>query len=209
MKKELKWFKFDPAKWMMGRIMREPDEVQSVFLRLCCQYWFNQCKYSYDDAKYETKDIIDILIDAKIVNKKGNYIHIAFLDEQKTDAQGVSGVRRDAANERWRKQKDKDAMQNDANAYNIEEDKIREDKEKIKSRVFKPPTLEEVISYCQERENKVDAERFINFYESKGWMIGKNKIKNWKAAVRNWEKSDKDLIQPSKYYNPNSSKFPE
>jgi len=53
---------------------------------------------------------------------------------------------------------------------------------------FAPPTLEEVKAYCQERGNKVDAERFIDFYESKGWMIGKNKMKSWKAAVRTWER---------------------
>ena len=56
---------------------------------------------------------------------------------------------------------------------------------------FAPPTLEEVKSYCSERKNNVDAETFINFYESKGWMIGKNKMKDWKAAVRTWEKKDK------------------
>ena len=53
--------------------------------------------------------------------------------------------------------------------------------------VFKPPTIEEVKAYCQERNNKVNAESFIDFYESKGWMVGKNKMKDWKACVRTWE----------------------
>lgn len=53
---------------------------------------------------------------------------------------------------------------------------------------FAPPTLEEVKAYCAERGNKVDAGRFIDFYESKGWMVGKNKMKDWKAAVRTWER---------------------
>lgn len=60
-----------------------------------------------------------------------------------------------------------------------------------KSTRFTPPTLEEVQAYCIERGNNVDAERFIDFYSSKGWMVGKNKMKDWKAAVRNWEKRDK------------------
>jgi predicted phage replisome organizer len=55
-------------------------------------------------------------------------------------------------------------------------------------RKFIPPTLEEVQAYCKERNNNVDAERWYNFYTSKGWMIGKNKMKDWKAAVRTWEK---------------------
>ena len=54
---------------------------------------------------------------------------------------------------------------------------------------FTPPTIEEVKAYCTERQNTVDPVSFINFYESKGWMIGKNKMKDWKAAVRTWERS--------------------
>ena len=53
---------------------------------------------------------------------------------------------------------------------------------------FAPPTLEEVKEYCRERGNKVDPEKFIDFYTMKGWMVGKNKMKDWKAAVRTWEK---------------------
>lgn len=53
--------------------------------------------------------------------------------------------------------------------------------------VFIPPTLEEVKEYCFERKNKVDPERFINFYQSKGWFIGKNKMIDWKSCVRKWE----------------------
>jgi hypothetical protein len=56
-----------------------------------------------------------------------------------------------------------------------------------KTKRFIPPTIDEIKFYCQERKNNVDAERFFNFYEMKGWMIGKNKMKDWKAAVRTWE----------------------
>ena len=53
---------------------------------------------------------------------------------------------------------------------------------------FAPPTVDEVALYCQERGNQVDPDAFVNFYTSKGWMVGKNKMKDWKAAVRTWEK---------------------
>ena len=56
---------------------------------------------------------------------------------------------------------------------------------------FTPPTIEEVTAYCQERKNNVSPEAFINHYTSKGWMIGKNKMKDWKAAVRTWENRQK------------------
>lgn len=56
---------------------------------------------------------------------------------------------------------------------------------------FKPPTVEEVRAYCTERNNTVNAETFVSFYESKGWYVGKNKMKDWKAAVRTWEKNNR------------------
>ena len=51
-----------------------------------------------------------------------------------------------------------------------------------------PPTIEEVRAYCLKRENRVNPEQFIDYYESKGWFIGKSKMKDWKAAVRTWER---------------------
>ena len=60
------------------------------------------------------------------------------------------------------------------------------------ARVFQKPTLEEVKAYCRDRGNDIDAEAFLDFYESKGWMIGKNHMKDWKAAVRTWEKGRKE-----------------
>ena len=61
----------------------------------------------------------------------------------------------------------------------------------ITNKYFKKPKIEEVDLYCKERNNNVDAIAFINFYESKGWMVGKNKMKDWKAAVRTWEQKNK------------------
>lgn len=55
---------------------------------------------------------------------------------------------------------------------------------------FTPPSVEEVRVYCAERKNSVDPERFVDFYASKGWLVGKSKMKNWRAAVRSWERSD-------------------
>lgn len=54
---------------------------------------------------------------------------------------------------------------------------------------FKKPEVSDIKEYCLERKNNVDAETFFDFYESKGWLIGKNKMKSWKACVRTWEKS--------------------
>jgi hypothetical protein len=60
-----------------------------------------------------------------------------------------------------------------------------------KKAFFKKPTLDEVKNYCILRKNNIEAESFIDFYESKDWLIGKNKMKNWKACVRTWESREK------------------
>lgn len=59
------------------------------------------------------------------------------------------------------------------------------------SKRFKKPTVQEVAEYCTERGNKVNAQNFVDFYESKGWKVGGSPMKDWKAAIRTWEQRDK------------------
>lgn len=55
---------------------------------------------------------------------------------------------------------------------------------------FKKPTIEEIQAYCDKRNNGIDAERFYDYYESKGWKVGKTPMKDWKASVRTWERNN-------------------
>jgi len=72
---------------------------------------------------------------------------------------------------------------------------------KDKRKTFVKPTVEEVKAYCKERNNKVDPYQFVDFYESKGWKVGNQPMKDWKAAVRTWEKRDTDKAAgPKKFY---------
>ena len=109
------------------------------------------------------------------------------------------------------KEKDRDSPQDSIYIYNnkgvTENDKEREiqkrekagengdagkpEKAVRKSKPFVKPTVEEVLAYCRERKSTVSAQAFVDFYESKGWMVGKNHMKDWKAAVRTWEQKDK------------------
>lgn len=66
--------------------------------------------------------------------------------------------------------------------------------------MFDPPSLEEVKTYCLERKRGVDPERWWNFYQAKGWMVGKNKMKDWKAAVRTWEEPIKQNTEVKNKY---------
>jgi hypothetical protein len=72
--------------------------------------------------------------------------------------------------------------------------KNEENVKKIDVKRFSPPTLAELQDYCKEKNYIIDADRFINFYESKGWYVGKNKMKSWRAAVNNWSKPKQEEI---------------
>lgn len=78
-------------------------------------------------------------------------------------------------------------------------DKVSKDKDSIeKPKRFTPPTVDEVSAYCKERKNTVDAQRFVDFYASKGWKVGNQPMKDWKAAVRTWEQRDRFPQQPTR-----------
>ena len=61
---------------------------------------------------------------------------------------------------------------------------------------FKKPTLDEIVSYCCELNSSVDPEQFLDYYEANGWKVGKNPMKDWRAAFRRWTKNN----------NPNNGK---
>ena len=104
------------------------------------------------------------------------------------------------ANASKRKQKQADAgnreqieTDNDNDNVNDNDSKERVSKDtpkKVRTH-FTPPTREEVSEYCRERNNHVNADQFVDFYTAKGWAVGKNPMKDWKAAVRTWEQREK------------------
>ena len=108
-----------------------------------------------------------------------------------------------SADKRWKKENGS-VDTNECERIAIKESKVNKRKENIyresgeqaptpsKTIKFIPPTIEQVNEYCLERSNGIDAEQFVNFYTAKNWMIGKNKMKEWKACVITWEKRNKD-----------------
>lgn len=121
----------------------------------------------------------------------------------------ITQKRKNAAMNRWNKpQNDANAPSENANAKHCNAIKEKERKEKeIKennnidrenkkaetAKRFTPPSIEEVQSYISEKEYSVDAESFVAFYTSKNWFVGKNKMKDWHAAIVTWEKRNKDF----------------
>lgn len=88
----------------------------------------------------------------------------------------------------------------------IGEGSVGEDNEESASpptrKRFAPPTVDEVRDYCYDRGNSVDPQRFVDYYTSNGWMVGKNKMKDWKAAVRTWEQKEGSKPKATKSSNP-------
>ena len=78
---------------------------------------------------------------------------------------------------------------------NIENENIDNNSLYKSSSHFQKPTFEDIRAYCISRANNVDPEQFFNFYESKGWTIGKSPMRDWRAAVRTWEKREKETPQ--------------
>lgn len=83
------------------------------------------------------------------------------------------------------------------NNTSINNTSINKKEKSIKRKSFTKPTIEEIQQYCLERQNGINAEAFYDFYESKNWYVGKNKMSDWKACVRTWEKRQQSKIKTS------------
>jgi hypothetical protein len=83
-------------------------------------------------------------------------------------------------------------------SINIKE--INNNKLLFTKKSFKKPSLDEVKQYCSERKNNIDAEKFIDYYDSNGWKIGRTPMKDWKAAIRTWEKNQQEKADNIRTY---------
>ena len=188
------------------------DVIDLVILRWLVDFEPNMLKKEIDGEIYfwvnyqsllEALPILDIkkrmlcyrlkkLCDAEIlkhknVKDKGNYSYYTFGKNYKNLVQNIA------------KSSAKNCLtlvQNIAEQNNSSIKKYKEIKNnklffKESEKKFKKPTLEEIQNYCIERNNKIDAEQFLNYYEANGWKVGRNPMKDWKATIRYWERNNK------------------
>lgn len=90
----LQWFKFSPSDWMMGRIQRQPAQVQVDFIRVCCKYWQKDGILSIEDAEMEACDSYPTLVKFKLIREVEGLVSVNFLDEQ---LEGLSAKREQAS----------------------------------------------------------------------------------------------------------------
>lgn len=169
---------------MLAKALEEPEELVKKALRLFQAYG--------------------------MIERDGDMITIANWEKYQ-DVEGMDKVR---AQTRKRVAKYRESKKNDENAIcnvtssvtvtqcngvDIEEDIDKEKyipkgmyKEKVDTKRFVKPSITDIDAYCKEKGYETDTESFFNYYESKGWIVGKAPMKDWKAAIRNWVKNDKN-----------------
>jgi len=131
------------------------------------------------------------------------------IDRNKAHYKKICETNRDNVTKRYDRIRSNTSVYDGIQENRIEQNKIKKNKteenrteQKREVKRFAPPTLEEVSAYCQERRNAVDPERFLDYYTSNGWRVGKNPMKDWKAAVRSWERSGNYTTQRAKSSDP-------
>jgi len=148
--KQLPWFKFSPADWMMGRISRQSCEVQVAFLRLCCIYWNAECVMTYEHAELEADGYLEKLIALKMVEVYDDGIGIKFLDiqfsEGKQKREKMSNAGKVSAERRLNKVAPN--VEQTLNECSIE--KRREEKNKNKSREDKSKSTYTREDFCND-----------------------------------------------------------
>lgn len=178
-------FLFYPQDFITGTMFFTDEQIGIYIKLLCAQHQhgglinkvtFNQIVKSHE------------IIKNKFVESEEGFYNERLMNEMIKRNNKSNNLSANAL-KRWNKQKE---CKSNAIAFNLNmpienENEIYINKEKVSK--FKKPSLEEVKQYCAERNNGVDAEKFWNYYEANGWKIGKNPMKNWKAAVHTWEKN--------------------
>ena len=175
--------------------------------------------------KGEGRPVVDRTVELVLINAEDRMD----ADEEFYESRRESGKK--GASKRW--QTDGKAMANDgkaiANAWqddskpmpsvsdSVSDTDSKKEKDKKRERRFTPPSLSEIKEYCQQRASDshpaVNPEKFRDYYEANGWKVGKNPMKDWKAAVRTWEQREKNPAreppkkQKSEYFNFNQRQY--
>lgn len=194
-----------------------PATAQALYFHLCMSAdddgFSNQIRMAMFNAHADRKDL-DILIEKKFVIlfedrgvavvkhwkmhnyiQKDRYNETKYLEEKARLVLKENGVYSVVSTMDTKCIQTVSKMETQVRLDKVSIDKVslgevREKPEGENRKRFIPPTIEEVSAYCTERQNHIDPQHFIDFYASKGWMVGKNKMKDWQAAVRTWEQRD-------------------
>lgn len=217
---EVKWIKistsiFDNRKIRIIESMPEGDAIIVIWLKLLCLagivnddgliYITQEIPYTEDMLATQfnrplstVRLALETFKQFGMVNVIDDILHVSSWEKY----QNIEGMERIREQNRIRKQNQRERerlaledMSRDTSREVTQQNKNKNidiDKDNKKNKRFTAPSVNEVRDYCNERGNKVDAQSFVDFYESKGWKVGNQSMKDWKAAVRTWERRKKD-----------------
>ena len=153
------------------KIMLQPGQLITGRLKIAADLSVNESKVKRILNAFKT----DQQIDQQASNKNSLITILNWESYQKSDQQTDQQM----------------TSERPASDQQVTTNKNEKNEKNEKNKTFSPPTADEVTAYCREMGYKVNPDAFVDFYDSKGWMVGKNKMKDWKAAVRNWNRSQR------------------
>jgi hypothetical protein len=200
-------FQFYPSDWT--RDMDDQDlEIEGAWIRIICRLWWSEKRGEATKTLKEwarilrktdkkTMKIFQILFEKHIAS--GSLLdnqNITIISRRIVRDNEISQIRRASGvlggNPKLIKTSnilDNQTVNQKPTPSSSSSSSIKNNKKNI---IGIPPKIEDIKIYCSERGNGINPEQFFDYYESRGWMIGKNKMKNWQAAIRTWEKNNKD-----------------
>jgi hypothetical protein len=167
------------------------EKAQVAYDRIICEHMRNICisksQLNFFTKRLNEEEIAELMF---VLNEVEGGYQIEWVAESINKRKAYSDSRR-----KNREGKSEEHMNNICKTYvkHMENENENEIENKIKGVVrgkFTKPTLDEIKAYCKERKNSVNPVQWLSYYESNGWMVGKNKMKDWKAAVRTWENNE-------------------
>lgn len=198
-----------------------PDEEQLRLYKAICSYALYEDEIEMDGIAFAMFNLIKPTLDASRKKAENGAAggHAGEGKEKQRKSKPKAKNSKNKAKENQVEQESKDKTMDDKKQDEINSEIKNEEENKIelenKNKYFIPPTAEEAEQYCKECGFDIDAEYFVDYYTACGWMVGKRKMRDWRAAIRYWNKNqrnqnlsvggyktkDKDVYDPHKYDN--------
>ncbi|MDP2218503.1 MAG: hypothetical protein Q8J68_14595 [Methanolobus sp.] len=202
-------FLFYPSDWQRD-LDEHSLEIEGAWIRICCRLWWapQRGRLTLTQERWATilrtdidaaNRIIDCLLNEKIASGQRDYHGYVTLWSRRIIKDEKEREFNRLRQQRFRIKEKRNAnitphITEPSQDVSVSVSVSDTNKKKIYKRknvVFVCPSLNEIMQYCKERGNNIDPEEWMAFYESNGWMVGKNNMKNWKAAIVTWEKRKK------------------
>jgi uncharacterized protein YdaU (DUF1376 family) len=183
-------FLFYPGDWNLGTMHLTLLEKGAYLELLMLQ--FAKGEFTLAHAKHMLKDNFETAwpsIKEKFITDGTYYWNKRLREEQLKRVVYTESRKKNASSPKRNREKNQEHMYEHMENVNenINKNEIKLEFDGISNVKFEKPLIEEIRNYCEARKNSVSAEKFYDFYESKGWMVGKNKMIDWKASLRTWE----------------------